>query len=84
MVIDGDESASRREIGVTVKFVAAQRPVPPKNSSPFPWTPVEFTGLSALPYIEDGGTRGRIAWSFRAEGMTVPSRAMVSDAKDAA
>jgi hypothetical protein len=74
-VIDGDEEAGRREIGVSVKFAAEVQPVPPKNTSPLPWTPVEFVGLTALPYIDDNGNRPRIAWSFRAQGFATPGQA---------
>lgn len=73
-VIDGDDEAGRREIGVTVKFAAEHQPVPPKNNSPMPWTPVEFVGLTALPYIDDSGRRPRIAWSFRAKDFAAPGQ----------
>lgn len=67
-VIDGDEDARKRDAVVTVRIVAEHQPVPPANKSGLPWTPVEFTGLSALPYVDDNGARPRLAWSFRAEG----------------
>ncbi|MDM7856657.1 plasmid replication, integration and excision activator [Cellulomonas alba] len=73
-VIDGDDEAGRREIGVTVKFAAEHQPVPPKNTSALPWTPVEFVGLTALPYVDDSGRRPRIAWSFRAQGFVTPGQ----------
>ena len=73
-VIDADEEAGRREIGVTVKFATEVRPVPPKNTSPLPWTPVEFVGLTALPYVDDSGNRPRIAWSFRARDFANPGQ----------
>ena len=58
---------------MSVKIPAKVAPVPPENKSGMPWTPVEFVGLSALPYVEESATgRGRIAWSFRAEGMVAP------------
>lgn len=66
-VIDMDDDASRKDIGVSVKFASATMPEVPKNNTPFPWTPVRFEGLSALPYVDDSGNRPRIAWSFRAE-----------------
>lgn len=75
-VIDGDDEAGRREIGVIVKFAAEHQPVPPKNTSPMPWTPVEFIGLTALPYVDDSGRRPRIAWSFRAQGLTAPGQSV--------
>jgi hypothetical protein len=72
IVLDADEEVGKRDTAITVKFAAKVRPVPPENKTPFPWTPVEFVGLSALPYVDDSGNRGRIAWSFRAEGMVEP------------
>ena len=68
-VIDMDDDAGRKDIGVSVKFAAAVEPTVPKNNTPFPWTPVRFEGLTVLPYIEDSGSRPRIAWSFRAVSM---------------
>lgn len=69
-VLDMDDDASRRDIGVSVKFAAPVVPTVPKNNTPLPWTPVRFVGLMALPYVEPGNERSRIAWSFRAESMT--------------
>jgi hypothetical protein len=86
-VLDADEEAGKRETALSVKFAAKVQPVPPENKTPFPWTPVEFTGLTALPYAEytgtkdkDGKDRVRIAWSFRAEGMTEPSGSVAGSA----
>ena len=74
-VIDGDDDANRKDIGVSVKFAAEVQPVPPKNTTPAPWTPVVFEGLTALPYIDESGNRPRIAWSFRAQGFAYPAQA---------
>jgi len=71
-VIDADESAGKKDTAITVKFLAKHQPVPPENKTPFPWTPVEFVGLTALAWIDDNGLRPRIAWSFRAEDMVAP------------
>ena len=60
-VLDADEDAGKRETALTVKFAAKVQPVPPENTTGFPWTPVEFTGLTALPYVDDSGNRPRIA-----------------------
>jgi hypothetical protein len=64
---------------VSVKFAAKVRPVPPEKPEGMPWTPVEFTGLTALPYVEytggkdgEGHDRTRIVWSYRATGMVAP------------
>ena len=71
-VLDADEEAGKRDTAVTVKFLAKVQPVPPENKSGMPWTPVEFTGLTALAWIDDSGMRPRIAWSYRAEGIVEP------------
>jgi hypothetical protein len=75
VVLDADEEAGKRDTAITVKFAAKVCPVLPENKSGMPWTPVEFTGLTALPYVDDSGNRPRIAWSFRAEGMVAPGAA---------
>jgi hypothetical protein len=72
VVLDADEEAGKRETALTVKFAARVQPVPPPNPTSFPWTPVEFVGLTALAYVDDSGNRPRIAWSFRAEDMIAP------------
>jgi hypothetical protein len=72
-VLDADEEAGKKDTAVTVKFLAKQQPVPPANGTPFPWTPVEFVGLTALAWIDDNGPRPRIAWSYRAEEMIEPT-----------
>jgi hypothetical protein len=70
--LDFDPAASKKDLVVTVKIAAKVQPVPPANTSVLPFTPVEFVGLTALPYVDDSGPRPRIAWSFRAEGMREP------------
>jgi hypothetical protein len=72
-VLDADDEAGKKDTAVSVKFVAKQQPVPPENKTPFPWTPVEFKGLTALAWIDDSGPRPRIAWSYRADEMVAPS-----------
>jgi hypothetical protein len=77
VVLDADEVASKRETALSVKIPGKVAPVPPENKTGSPWTPVEFVGLTALPYVEDSpsGGRGRIAWSYRADGMVAPGQA---------
>src|SRR4051812_38074090 len=58
-VLDADDEAGKRETALTVKFAAKVRPVPPENTSGMPWTPVEFTGLTALAYVEYTGGKDR-------------------------
>jgi hypothetical protein len=78
VVLDADEEAGKRETALSLKFAAKVQPVPPENTTGFPWTPVEFTGLTALAYVDDSGTRPRVAWSFRAQGMVAPGSTRVA------
>jgi len=74
-VLDADPEAGRKDKTVAVKIGAKVRPVPPRNDTPFPFTPVEFTGLSATAYVDDNGQRPRLAWSLRADGLCAPGQA---------
>jgi hypothetical protein len=76
--LDGDPAAPKRSRTVTIKFAAATPPTAPTNSSGTPFTPVVFEGLMALPYVEKSGDFSRIAWSYRASGMTAPSKALAA------
>ncbi|WP_460701440.1 plasmid replication, integration and excision activator [Myceligenerans halotolerans] len=82
VVSDMDEEASKRDTGVAVKIAAPHQPVPPapvevtipglgKIAVRF----IEFVGLTAMPYVDDNGTRPRIAWSYRAEDICAPGKA---------
>lgn len=71
-VVDADPNAGKREKTVSVKIAAASQPVPPKQEGGLPFTAVEFTGLCVTPYVDDNGSRPRLAWSFRAQGMQTP------------
>jgi hypothetical protein len=74
-VLDADPDASRKSRTVSVKIAAKHQPVPPPAQEGSPFRLVVFEGLSALPYIEESGNFSRIAWSFKAEGLTAPTRA---------
>lgn len=77
-VLDADPEAGKRDKTVTVKVLASVQPVPPKNETPFPFTPVAFEGLTVTPYVDDNGPRPRLAWSFRATGIVAAGAAAVS------
>jgi hypothetical protein len=79
-VLDGDPAAPKRSRTVTVKFAAQTQPTAPTNSSGTPFTPVIFEGLTALAYVEKAGDFSRIAWSFRAAGMTAPGKSSAASA----
>ena len=72
-VLDADPEAGKKDTAVSVKIAAPVQPVPPHNDTPFPFTPVEFEGLTALAWVDDSGPRPRVAWSFRASGLKAPS-----------
>jgi len=74
-VLDADPAARKSSKTVTVKIPAKVQPVPPAKEGPFPFARVVFDGLSALPYVEDNGNFSKIAWSFRAAGMSAPTSA---------
>ncbi|GAB77001.1 hypothetical protein SAMN05421595_2137 [Austwickia chelonae] len=76
-VVDADADSTKAQRTLSVKIPARVQLVPPENKTGFPFTPVAFTGLPALPYVEETGNgRARIAWSFRAEGIETPGSAV--------
>ena len=92
-VIDAHEDARQRT--VKVKIAAQVQPVlpPPVPGSPF--TPVEFDGMSVVPYVDTGRCQAkdtgkcgaRLAYSLKATGVRAPSRGMgrpAAEHKDAA
>jgi hypothetical protein len=81
-VIDGDPAA--RQKSLRVKVAAAEQPVLPAPHPGMPFVPVEFTGLTVTPYVNQAG---RLAYSLRADGvrpMRRPGRASAEGAGTAA
>lgn len=68
-VVDADPEAGRKSKTVTVKIPAKQQPVPPANEGNSPFTPVEFEGLSGLPWVETNGDFSSINWSMKATAL---------------
>src|SRR5260370_22366128 len=68
-VIDTDPAARTR--AVKVKVAAQVQPVIPAGSPGSPFTPVEFTGMSVTPYVNQAGRR---AYSVKATGIRAPGR----------
>jgi len=68
-VIDADPAA--RDKTARVKIAAPVQPTlpPPLPGSPF--TPVEFTGLTVTPYVNQAG---RLAYSLRATEVSAPGK----------
>jgi hypothetical protein len=92
-VIDADPETRQRT--VKVKVAAQYQPVLPDAPPGSPFTPVEFEGLQATPYVDasrckakDTGKCGaRLAYSLKATGVRAPSRLPsrpVPEHKDAA
>jgi hypothetical protein len=92
-VIDAQEDARQRT--VKVKIAAQVQPVLPAPVPGSPFTPVEFDGMTVVPYVDssrcqakDTGRCGaRVAYSLKATGIRAPARGMGRPApehKDAA
>ena len=79
-VIDADPQA--RDKTARVKVAAADQPVLPAAPAGLPFVPVEFSGLTVTPYVNQGG---RLAYSLKATGVRVPGRGgRTSESRDAA
>jgi hypothetical protein len=78
-VIDADPAA--RDKTAMVKVASQVQPVLPSGSSGTPFVPVEFTGLTVTPYVNQ---TGRLAYSLKASGVRSPGRSVRGDARDAA
>ena len=68
-VIDADPQARART--VKIKVASAQQPVLPPAQGGAPFVPVEFTGLTVTPYVNQAG---RLAYSVKATGVRQASR----------
>ena len=77
-VIDADTEARTRT--VKVKVAAQVQPVLPNAPAGVPFVPVEFTGLTVTPYVNQNG---KLGYSLKATGVRVPGRAAM-DGKGAA
>ncbi|GAB3211151.1 hypothetical protein GCM10027294_32370 [Marinactinospora endophytica] len=82
-VIDADPNARGKAKSVKVKVAAEVCPTLPDEVAGLPFRPVEFEGMSVLPYVDDNGRRPRVAYSLRARGLKAPG-AGGRRAKDAA
>lgn len=83
-VLDADPEAKKSAKTVTVKIPAKVQPVPPEGKDGSPFIPVEFDGLTALPWIEESGSFSKISWSFRADSMRAPGRTVTGSAASTA
>ena len=68
-VIDPDPAARTR--AVKVKVAAQVQPVIPAGPPGSPFAPVEFTGMTVTPYVNQAG---RLAYSIKATGIRAPGR----------
>jgi hypothetical protein len=71
-VIDNDPEARKANKTVTVKIAAKVQPIMPEAPAGWPFTPVEFDGLTVTPYVNG---QGRLAYSFKASSVRAPSSA---------
>jgi len=77
-VIDADPQARART--VKVKVISTQQPVLPPATDGAPFVPVEFTGLTVTPYVNQAG---RLAYSLKALGVRAAARGgRVTDGKE--
>lgn len=81
-VMDPDPAARKGQGEIAVKVLADVQPVLPEPVNGMPFRPVEFTGMTVTPYLEERGNRSRIAYSFKATGVRKPGKAAA--VKDAA
>ena len=70
-VIDADPQARART--VKIKVISPHQPVLPPAASGAPFVPVEFTGLTVTPYVNQ--STNRLAYSLKATGVRVAGRA---------
>ena len=73
-VIDADPEA--RVKTVKVKVAAQAEPALPPAPPGLPFAPVEFTGLTVTPYVNQAG---RLAYSLKAAGVRAPGRSRPQD-----
>jgi hypothetical protein len=66
-VIDADPQARART--VKIKVISPHQPVLPPAAGGAPFVPVEFTGLTVTPYVNQAG---RLAYSVKATGVRAP------------
>ena len=80
-VIDADPEARAKT--VKIKVLAQAQPSLPPSQPGLPFAPVEFTGLTVTPYVNQAG---RLAYSLKATGVRAPGRAARGggDVKEAA
>ena len=79
-VIDADPQA--RDKTARVKVAAVDQPVLPTAPAGLPFIPVEFTGLTVTPYVNQSG---RLAYSLKATAVRVPGRGgRAAEGRDAA
>jgi hypothetical protein len=68
-VIDADQQARTRT--VKVKVAAQAQPMLPTAAAGVPFVPVEFTGLTVTPYVNQNG---KLGYSLKATGVRAPGR----------
>jgi hypothetical protein len=77
-VIDADPQARNRT--VKVKVAAQVQPVLPSGPAGSPFVPVEFTGMTVTPYVNQAG---RLGYSIKAAGVRAPARPSARPVREA-
>ena len=72
-VHDADPDARGTAKAVKVVLLAEVQPVPPPAIEGLPFRPVEFDGLTVMPYVSEGAGKPRVAYSIKARTMRAPS-----------
>ena len=83
-VVDADPDATKSNRTVTVKVQAKVQPVLERGPEGTPFTPVEFSGMTATAYVDDNGTFARLAWSLRASTVANPASRTATRSSDKA
>jgi hypothetical protein len=78
-VIDPDPDARAKT--ARVKVAARSQPVLPPAAAGSPFVPVEFTGMTVTPYVNQAG---RLAYSLKAAGVSAPGKPPAPARRDAA
>ena len=83
-VVDGDPEVTKSNRMMTVKVQAPVQPVLDTKSDAGPFTPVEFSDMTATAYVDDNGNFSRLAWSLRAKGVSNPAARSATRSSDKA
>ncbi len=74
-VHDADPEVRKGQETVTVKILSTVQPVLPEPIIPgAPFRQIEFTGMTVTPYIDERGSRAKLAYSVKATGVQAQTK----------